>query len=265
MSEPISLFSAFSQENYELSLSLGEQLRQRRLTLVCAESCTGGLVSAQIVAVPGSSDYFLGGVVAYANQIKAGVLGVQETTLAEHGAVSWQTATEMATGVRRLFGVSLALSTTGIAGPSGGTPLKPVGLVYVALATSEHVWWEGHRWMGSRGENNVQTAQATLALLKRYLDGEMGDASDDARGSVALPETGTPIQVELSPGATWPSAFLWRGQRCLIESYGRRWVDDTGGRHVLVMSQAHGTFELYHDPRQDKWYLLRAWTIPTVA
>jgi PncC family amidohydrolase len=246
------------QETYALSQSLGERLRQRRLTLACAESCTGGLLSAQIVAVPGSSDYFLGGVVAYANQIKAGVLGVREATLAAHGAVSWQTATEMAAGVRSLCDVSLALSTTGIAGPSGGAPNKPVGLVYIALAAPECVWWEQHRWAGSRAENNAQTMLAALALLERYLDGDLGEMrATEARGYVSSTETGAPIQVELAAGACWPLAFWQRGQRYLIESYGRSWEDAAGDRHVLVMSQGHGVFELRHNPGLGKWFVLR--------
>ncbi|MDP9348394.1 MAG: competence/damage-inducible protein A, partial [Gemmatimonadota bacterium] len=113
---------------------LGTLLRGRGLTLGVAESCTGGLIGHRITDVPGSSAYFLLGVVTYANEAKEQILGVRSETLREHGAVSTQTAEEMAAGVRRISGASLGLATTGIAGPGGGTPEKPVGTVCVGLA-----------------------------------------------------------------------------------------------------------------------------------
>ena len=107
-------------------------LSEKRLTLACAESCTGGLVAQRIVDVPGASAMFLGGVVAYANSVKQNALGVSEKTLAEHGAVSRECALEMARGVKKLTGADIAVATTGVAGPEGGTERAPVGRVYIA-------------------------------------------------------------------------------------------------------------------------------------
>ena len=266
---------------YELARTSGEQLRGRGLSLAVAESCTGGLLAGQIVAVAGSSDYFLGGVVAYANQIKSGILGVTSSTLAQYGAVSWQTAVEMAWGVLRIMGADVALSTTGIAGPTGGAPTKPVGLVYVALAVGERAWWERHLWTGSRGENNAQTVLAALSLLNRYLSGEDTVLKAEREGeaaAVSLSELDitreAPITVELTvhqDGDHLPLAFCWRGQRYPIDNWGRSWQDADGGKHYLVMTgtllprRSQGTFELYRDAAQDKWYMLHAWPRPMLA
>ena len=112
-------------------------LNERGMTFSCAESCTGGLIAKRITDISGSSAVFLGGCVTYANSVKQGLLGVREETLAQFGAVSEQTAIEMAEGVRRQTGADIGVSTTGIAGPTGGTPEKPVGTVFVAISTAE--------------------------------------------------------------------------------------------------------------------------------
>ena len=113
-----------------------EELRIQKLRLATAESCTGGLISEKITRIPGSSAVYLGGVCAYANEVKEKLLGVQPETLAQYGAVSAQTAQEMADGIRARTGADIAISTTGIAGPDGGTPEKPIGLVYIAISSN---------------------------------------------------------------------------------------------------------------------------------
>lgn len=154
-----------------LEEEIGELLRAKHLTLATAESCTGGLLGHLITNVPGSSDYFLGGVITYSNGAKENLLGVQHETLEEHGAVSEQVAQEMARGAKNLFHSDLSLATTGIAGPGSGTKGKPVGLVYIALAAPNKELCERHIWQGDRLENKRHSAERTLELLKEYLEG----------------------------------------------------------------------------------------------
>lgn len=154
-----------------LEVVVGRLLCERGLTLAVAESCTGGLVGHLITNVPGSSAYFWGGVTAYAVGSKERILHVQHETLESQGAVSESTARQMAQGVRFLFRVDVGLSVTGIAGPGGGTPEKPVGLVYLGLSASRGEWVERHVWDSDRLENKVRSAEAALDLLRRYLEG----------------------------------------------------------------------------------------------
>jgi PncC family amidohydrolase len=132
-------------------------------------------VAHHLTSVPGSSAYYLGGVVAYANQVKESFLGVQHETLLAHGAVSEQVAREMARGARSRTGADLALATTGIAGPTGGTPEKPVGLVYVALAAADEERCRRDVWPGDRLENMERSAETALALMLDYLEGGTSD------------------------------------------------------------------------------------------
>lgn len=152
-----------------LAKRVGELLRARQLTLATAESCTGGLVGHRLTDVPGSSDYYVGGVISYANRVKQQLLGVQPETLVHHGAVSQACALEMARGVRHLLQADIGLSVTGIAGPTGGTPEKPVGLVYIALAATDQELCRRFVWDGDRAENKARSAQAALELLAAYL------------------------------------------------------------------------------------------------
>jgi PncC family amidohydrolase len=156
-----------------LEVIVGRLLEQREMTLAAAESCTGGLVSHRITNVPGSSAYYNGSVTAYSNEIKEAVLRVRHDTLVQYGAVSEQVALEMARGVRDVLRVDVGLAVTGVAGPGGGTPEKPVGLVYVALAASDGEWAERHMWNGNRAENKACSAEAVLDLLRRYLEGRL--------------------------------------------------------------------------------------------
>ncbi len=148
---------------------IGELLAARGLTLSTAESCTGGLVAHRITNVSGSSDYFLGGFVTYSNEAKRTFVEVQHETLVAHGAVSEETAREMARGARRQMGADLAVSVTGIAGPTGGTPEKPVGLVYIALSASDAEICERYVWRGDRLTNKEESAEAALQLILAYL------------------------------------------------------------------------------------------------
>jgi PncC family amidohydrolase len=153
---------------------IGRLLADRGLTLTTAESCTGGLVAHRLTNVPGSSAYYLGGVVAYANQAKEEFLGVRYETLQARGAVSEETAREMARGARQRLGADLAVSVTGIAGPTGGTPEKPVGLVYVALSAPDSEICQRYVWQGDRLNNKEQSAEAALQLIWSYLQGWSG-------------------------------------------------------------------------------------------
>lgn len=152
---------------------IGQLLVHEGLTLALAESCTGGLLGHRITNVPGSSGYFMGGVVAYAYEVKERVLGVRHDTLYEHGAVSEQTALEMARGARRLLMTDIALSVTGIAGPGGGTPEKPVGLACIALSTRDFERCERHVWPHDRAGNKAASVKAALTLLLEYLEGRI--------------------------------------------------------------------------------------------
>jgi len=138
-------------------------------TLATAESCSGGLIAHRITNVPGASDYFVGGVVAYSNRIKEQILGVTPGTLDQHGAVSAATAQEMAEGVRCSLGADYGLAVTGIAGPSGGSAEKPVGLVYIAVASGAGVCVTRNQFDGNREAVKQQTADAALQQLLEVL------------------------------------------------------------------------------------------------
>jgi PncC family amidohydrolase len=156
-----------------LESQIGSLLRERKLTLALAESCTGGLVSDRVTNMPGSSGYFLGGVVAYAYAAKVSLLKVSWDTLNSLGAVSRETVLEMARGARSAFKADIAASISGIAGPGGGTDLKPVGTVWVGLATSDGEWTREHHFSGTRVEIKTASADAALQLILDYLLGIM--------------------------------------------------------------------------------------------
>ncbi len=165
-----------AQSETPLEVKIGPLLRQRGLKLVLAESCTGGLVGHRITNIPGSSDYYLGSVTAYAYEAKERLLGVRHETLLKYGAVSRETALEMARGVRQAlapdFGLDavIGISITGIAGPGGGMPNKPVGLVWIGMSTPHgDEAWENH-WPGNRIQNKEDSAEKALQLLVDYLE-----------------------------------------------------------------------------------------------
>ncbi len=153
-----------------LAKEINSIMRKEGLTLSVAESCTGGLVSKLLTDVPGSSDFFAGGIISYSNEVKARVLGVTPATLEGHGAVSPETAREMAEGVLELVGTDLSVAITGIAGPSGGSAAKPVGLVYIALAgKNRETSVKKFRFSGSREEIRESSAAAAIEMLLAIL------------------------------------------------------------------------------------------------
>jgi nicotinamide-nucleotide amidase len=166
----------YGEDDESMAMVVGRLLTGRGLTVAVAESCTGGLVSELITAVPGSSEWFLGGVVAYANSAKQSLLGVPESMLVEHGAVSEPVARAMAEGVRERFGADVGVSTTGISGPGGGTPEKPVGLVHVGIAWSDAVTRAGAHadhfvFPLDRARHRMLTAQVALDWVRRLMLG----------------------------------------------------------------------------------------------
>lgn len=149
---------------------IAQKLIKRKWTIATAESCTGGLLGDTLTNRAGSSAYFMGGVMAYDNRIKHDVLGVTDTTLNMHGAVSEQSALEMAQGVRRVLGVDIGVSVTGIAGPSGATETKPVGLVYIGICNPTHNQVERFVWQYDRVGNKRASADAALTLILKMLE-----------------------------------------------------------------------------------------------
>ena len=154
-----------------LAARLQASALERGVTVGTAESCTGGLVGHSLTAIAGSSDYYLGGVISYSDELKIGLLGVPADVLERHGAVSAQVAAAMADGARVRLGCDYAVSVTGVAGPGGGTPAKPVGLTYVGAAGPAGRQVRRHEWDGDRATNRELSAAAALELLLELVEG----------------------------------------------------------------------------------------------
>lgn len=161
--------NVFSEDGQNLESVVGQLLSQKKETLAVAESCTGGLLGHRITNVPGSSEYFLAGLVAYSNPLKNRILGVPVELIEKHGAVSAEVAQEMAERVRLAAKAHYGLAITGVAGPGGGTAEKPVGLVYTALATEKTAQVVRNFFLGDRERIKFQSSQKTLDLLRRHL------------------------------------------------------------------------------------------------
>jgi nicotinamide-nucleotide amidase len=159
----------YGENDDDLARVLLESCRVKRLTLAVAESCTGGLLGARLTSIPGSSDVFVGGVIAYSNDVKTRELGVGDRDLRDHGAVSEPVVRQMAEGVRKRFATDVALSITGVAGPDGGTPEKPVGLVWLGAAIGDRVESRKIQSWGDRQEIRYRAAQAAMELARRML------------------------------------------------------------------------------------------------
>jgi PncC family amidohydrolase len=156
-----------------LEEQIGNILQERQLTIACAESCTGGLVAKRITDVPGSSAYFIAGLVTYSNKAKTKFLSVPDDIIAQHGAVSKPVAERMAKGVCDAAGVDTGLSITGIAGPAGGSPEKPVGTVFIALASAKKVWVRKFLFSGNRRAIRESSSEEALTMLLDYLEGRL--------------------------------------------------------------------------------------------
>jgi len=152
-----------------LEQEVGKLLRQKGLTLGVVESATGGLISHLITNVPGSSDYYKGAITAYSNEVKVKIVRVKPDTISKYGAVSYQLAEEMALGGRKILASDICLADTGIAGPTGATPGKPVGLFYIGLSHKTGTFSQKHNFDGNREQNKLAAAKAALGWLKQYL------------------------------------------------------------------------------------------------
>jgi nicotinamide-nucleotide amidase len=160
---------AYGEERDDLAALVLAMCREQHLTIATAESCTGGLLGARITAIPGSSDVYAGGIVAYDNSVKTKLLGVRDASLNEHGAVSEQVAREMAEGCARALDTRIGIGITGIAGPGGGTAEKPVGTVWIAVAGVGETRTLGRVYVGDREEIRLRATQAALDQLRRAL------------------------------------------------------------------------------------------------
>jgi nicotinamide-nucleotide amidase len=161
----------YGKDNEVMEAVAGRLLRKARATIAVAESCTGGLIAHRITEIPGSSNYFLCGVVAYDNEAKEGLLGVSPSILEEYGPVSRETAEQMARGVRERSGATIGVATTGIAGPTGGTPEAPVGRVFIALAADEILEVKQYDFFGDRHGIKLMSSAVALDRVRRYLLG----------------------------------------------------------------------------------------------
>lgn len=233
---------------------------ERGLTLGLAESCTGGLIGHRLTNVPGSSEYFLGGIVAYSYEAKKSLLGVRPDTLISFGAVSEQTAREMAQGVRRALCADIGVAVTGIAGPGGATPDKPLGLTWIALCAPDFEQAEHYIWAGDRVSNKAQSAEAALRLIERYLRQErprMQGPGD--QGEASQMET-TEVEARFSAeGEVSVLSFTWHGHKYPVTSQGRQWRAEDGW-HYLVMTTGERVFELVYagQPERGSWRIEKA-------
>lgn len=161
-----------------LARRIQDLMIERSLTLATAESCTGGLIGHVLTEVPGSSVYYVGGLVSYNDSLKSSELGVGRGTLERHGAVSAQVCVAMADGARKRYTATMAIAVTGIAGPDGGSAAKPVGLTYVGVADDAGHDVRRHAWTGDRHGNKVLSAEAALRLLLERLGGSADEGGD---------------------------------------------------------------------------------------
>lgn len=238
-------------ETQPIEFVLAEQLTALGWTLALAESCTGGLISHRVTNVAGVSEVYLGGVVAYSNAAKQHLLGVTQDTLERFGAVSEQTVKEMAQGVKQRFKTQTAIAVSGIAGPGGGSPQKPLGTVWIGLAILDQAHTYPYRFFGNREQIKQQSAEAALWLLAERL-AQHGNSPALQRRLRAS----QPIAVDFSgsnPASLRIRAIYWQDKWITIESIGRRW-QDASGSHFLTLSYGGTVYQV--TARADGcWYL----------
>jgi PncC family amidohydrolase len=200
----------------------------KRLTIGTVESATGGRIGDKITNVPGSSDYYKGSIVSYSNEAKFDIGGIKEETIRKYGAVSSETAAEMAQGGRKLLKVDICVANTGIAGPTGATPGKPVGLFYISLSAEDNTLVQEHRFQGSRESNKKKATEVSLSLLKEYLEERQNKATN--------------VDLEERHVVT---CFLEHGNRILIlrrshkvGTYKRNWAGVSGYMETNDLEQA---------------------------
>lgn len=228
---------------------VGNWLRTRGFKLVAAESCTGGLIGHLVTNVPGSSDYYLGSIIAYAYEAKERLLGVRHETLVSYGAVSQEVVLEMARGARAALAGDfpadhiIGVSVSGIAGPGGGMPGKPVGLVWIGLSApgQERAW--KYIWNGNRLENKEFSAQQALWLVLEYLQGRLDMGYEKVEVNARWKKSG---------GFT-PEKVFWQGQTYLVDSTGRSWEDEEG-LHLYCMVSGGQVMELKFQLNPAGWY-----------
>ncbi len=250
----------------DLSAELGAQLNERHLTIALAESCTGGMLASVLTDIPGSSHYVMGGVVSYSNFAKMHVLGVRPETLDTHGAVSPETALEMARGVRNLLQTDLAIAVTGIAGPGGGTPEKPVGLVYLHLVAGDVDWGEMHVWPHDRIGNKRASVAAGLRLALRYVQERMTEMDAGEQGESVQEPMPTVLVEATWRGEVWlPQAVWLNGGRKQVVGVGRQERTPEGVWVMTVEFADGGRAELLADPQAGVWRLRRYWPVRRYA
>ncbi|RLD75053.1 MAG: damage-inducible protein CinA, partial [Bacteroidetes bacterium] len=157
----------YGYDDEPLEAVIGKLLKEKGKTIATAESCTGGMIAEKITSIAGSSNYFKGSIVAYANEIKSNLLNIDMAIIDEHGAVSEEVACLMAKSIREIMQTDIAVSTTGIAGPDGGTDEKPVGTVWIGIATKERVFAKKYQFGNQRERNTNWTLQTALNMLRK--------------------------------------------------------------------------------------------------
>jgi PncC family amidohydrolase len=192
------------------------------LTIGTVESATGGRISDKITNVPGSSDYFKGSIVSYSNEAKTEIVGVKKLTLRKYGAVSSRTAIEMAKGGRKVLKVDICLSDTGIAGPTGATPGKPIGLFYLGLSAKNSTLTKEHHFHGNREENKQKAAETALTMLKEYLEkkleGKADSTMDEKHVVTCFLEHGGKILILRRSGKVGTYRRSWAGVSGYLET-----------------------------------------------